>query len=76
MHTMGGTGRLATLWTLAWDKDRLTCAIHRTDTGLRLTIETGDAEVLSEGFDFTPRALSRAKALREALTRRGWIDGS
>ena len=76
MHTVGGPGRLATLWTLAWDRDRLTCVIYRTPAGLRLTIETAEAEVLSEGFDFRPRALSRANALREALKRRGWPDES
>jgi len=73
---MGGTGRLATLWTLAFEENRLTCAIYRTETGLRLAIEAGEAEVLSEGFDFQPRVLSRAQALREALTRRGWHDES
>jgi len=76
MRCTGETGRLATLWRLSWDQDRLTCVIYRTEGGLRLAIETEDSEVLSEGFDFQPRALSRARALRAALKRRGWREAN
>jgi hypothetical protein len=75
MHRASGMPRLATLWTLAWDDDRLTCVVYRTDTGMRLAIETSDTEVHSEGFDLQPRALARARALGDALRRRGWRDG-
>lgn len=74
MHRPSGPPRLATLWTLAWDDDRLTCVVYRTATGMRLTIETADAEVHSEGFDLQPRALRRARALGDSLRRRGWRD--
>jgi hypothetical protein len=76
MQTAGETGRLATLWSLAWEEKRVMCVIYRTEAGLRLALETQDSEILSEGFDFQPRALSRAKALRAALKRRGWREES
>ena len=76
MRTAGGPGRLATLWQLTWDDSRLVCVVYRTQNGVRLTIESGEAVVLTEGFDFQPRALARARALRDALKRRGWQEAS
>ena len=75
MRPPGEPQRLATLWTLAWEQDVLRCAVYRTASGMRLAIETADAEVHSEGFHLQPRALARAKALGDALRRRGWRDG-
>ena len=70
----GEPGRLATLWSLRWDNNRLTCVVSRTSDGLTLAIESADAVVLSERFDFQPRALAKARALKDALKRRGWRD--
>lgn len=66
--------RIATLWKLAWNENRLTCAVYRTDDGLRLTVESPTATIVTEPFDLQPRALARAQSLREALRRRGWTD--
>ena len=65
---------LATLWTLTWDESFLACVVYRTANGLRLRIESSDAIILSEGFDLQPRELARARALRDALKRRGWRE--
>jgi hypothetical protein len=65
---------LATLWKLTWDKSLLACVVYRTTHGLRLKIESSDAVILSEGFDLEPRELARARALRDALKRRGWQE--
>ena len=74
MHVPGGTARLATLWNLAWDSDRLACRVYRADGRMQLKIESADAVVITESFDLGPRALARAHALRDALKRRGWRD--
>ena len=74
MHTSGGPRRLATLWQLALDEDRLACAVYRTDAGMQLRVESADAVMITEHFDLQPRALARARALREALKRRGWKE--
>jgi hypothetical protein len=65
---------LATLWKLTWDTSFLACVVYRTADGLRLKIESSDAVILSEGFDLQPRELARARALRDALKRRGWQE--
>jgi hypothetical protein len=70
------SSRLATLWTLAWDQDLLRCVVYRTEGGMRLAIESDEAVVHSEGFELQPRALRRARALGDALRRRGWRDAS
>jgi hypothetical protein len=70
----GDAGHLATLWTLTWEQDSLRCVVYRTAGGMRLAIESRDAVVHSEGFDLQPRALKRARALGDALRRRGWRD--
>jgi hypothetical protein len=74
MHIPGETPKLATLWHLAWDDERLACRIYRADEGMQLKIESADAVVITESFDLQPRALARAQALRDALKRRGWRD--
>jgi hypothetical protein len=74
MYVPGGAGRLATLWNLAWDGDRLACRVYRADGQMQLKIESADAVVITESFDLGPRALARAHALRDALKRRGWRD--
>jgi hypothetical protein len=72
MSTSGGP--VATLWKLSWDESRLSCLVYRTPEGMRLTIESADAVILSERFDLQPRELARACALRDALKRRGWRE--
>ena len=65
---------IATLWTLAWKDDRVTCAVYRRDGALQLRLESGTATILSEPFDLQPRMLARSRALRNSLKRRGWHD--
>ena len=45
-------------------------------TGFELSVESPTAVVITERFDLQPRALARAHALRDALTRRGWTEPS
>jgi hypothetical protein len=66
--------KVATLWQLAWEGDRLLCAVYRSEHGLELRLESGGNTVLTEPFDLEPRMLSRARALRQSLVRRGWRD--
>ena len=56
MYVPGGAGRLATLWNLAWDRDRLACRVYRADGQMQLKIESADAVVITESFDLGPRA--------------------
>lgn len=65
---------IATLWQLAWDDSRVTCAVYRRGGGMQLRLESGDATILSEPFDLQPRMLARSQALRNSLKRRGWHD--
>jgi hypothetical protein len=74
MFIPGETVRLATLWNLAFDDARLACVIYRANGGLELKIESADAVMVTEAFDLQPRALARARALGNALKRRGWRD--
>jgi hypothetical protein len=67
-------GRVATLWDLTWDDDRLTCAIDASESGMKLTIWSNNAVIFTEPCDLQPRALARAQALRVALIRRGWRE--
>jgi hypothetical protein len=73
MHNPGER-TLATLWRLAWEGNHLTCVVYNTHDGMQLSIESPEAVVIREKFDLQPRALARARALREALKRRGWHD--
>jgi hypothetical protein len=65
---------VARLWELEWNADKLSCAIYRQGTGLQLRVESAVAVIVTERFDMQPRALARARALREGLKRRGWRD--
>jgi hypothetical protein len=65
---------LATLWRLTWNEDRVACVVYRAKDGLRLTLETAEATILSEPFSLQPRMLARSAALRTALKRHGWRD--
>ena len=68
--------RIATLWRLTWEQQKLACVVYRTKKGLRLSIESPETVMLTEGFYLEPRALARARALRDALKRRGWQEAN
>jgi hypothetical protein len=70
----GAPHRIATLWELAWNDERLACVVCRVDGGLRLCIESSTAVLVSERFTMEPRAIARVRALRDSLQRRGWHD--
>jgi hypothetical protein len=68
--------RVATLWNLMLDKNRIRCAVYQGAHGMELRLESGRGGVIfSEPFDMQPRLLARTRALRESLKRRGWRDG-
>lgn len=68
--------RVATLWNLAWDGDRLSCAVYRAmqGKGLEMRLQAGTTTILSEPFELRPRTLARVDALKRSLKRRGWRD--
>lgn len=68
--------RVALLWQLAWNEDRLWCCVYRHQGLLHLTVESKMAVIVEEPFDLEPRALARAQALRAALKRRGWNEAA
>jgi hypothetical protein len=73
--TLPDPQRIASLWQLCWQENRLTCAIYRDVSGrMELRIESPTAVILAEAFEVQPRALARAQALRESLKRRGWEE--
>ena len=68
--------RIATLWDLAWNNERLTCVVCRASDGLRLRIESPTTVIVSERFTMEPRVVARVRALRDSLQRRGWYDAT
>jgi hypothetical protein len=76
MSAPGESQRLATLWSLHWNGDRVSCIVYRTAAGMLLRVESDDAVMITESFALRPRMLARAQALREALKRRGWEEVS
>jgi hypothetical protein len=69
-----GTRPVTTLWTMASNGVRLSCAVYRAATGLELRVESETATMVREPFELQPRAIARTQALRESLRRRGWQD--
>lgn len=67
---------LATLWQLAYNDDRISCAVYRDGEKLEMRLETRSETILIEPFEIRPRVLSRVEALRRSLKRRGWADSS
>ena len=63
---------VATLWELDWDDTRVSCAVYRHRDGFELRVSSPTAVIVAEQFHLQPRALARAHALRDQLTRRGW----
>ena len=74
MNTTGAGPHVATLWRLTWGGTSLRCEVYRSDGGFHLSVESPVAAIVRERFDFEPRAVARAHALREALKRRGWVE--
>jgi hypothetical protein len=66
--------RVATLWRLEWNDERLLCSVYRGAAGLQLCVESPTGIIASERFALRPRAVSRMRALRDSLLRRGWRD--
>ena len=65
---------VATLWRLAWNEDRLSCAVYNHGPGLEMRLESRSNVIMSEPFELRPRMLARMQALRASLKRRGWQD--
>ena len=75
VRTFGGDPRpVATLWQLAWNRDRIKCVVYRDGNGFELRLESHDAVILTEPFELQPRMLARTQALRDSLKRRGWQE--
>lgn len=66
--------RIATLWRLEWNGERLLCAVYRGAAGLQLCVESPTGIIVSERFALRPRAVTRMRALRDSLLRRGWRE--
>jgi hypothetical protein len=62
------------LWQLAWNDERLRCAVYRAGDGLELRLESATRTLLAEPFGLQPRMMSRTNALKRSLKRRGWRD--
>jgi len=65
---------VALLWNLAWNGDRLSCAVYRSRAGLEMRLESDTRIILAEPFELSPRMLARTNALKRSLKRRGWQD--
>lgn len=76
MSTLGHSRHVATLWRLTWGDASLSCQVYRSDAGFHMSVESPAAIIVAERFEFEPRAVARAHALREALRRRGWVESA
>jgi hypothetical protein len=78
--SMPRQGRLATLWNMTWSAPGaltpavVSCVVYQGANGMELRLESERGTILSEPFDMQPRSLSRTRALRESLRRRGWSE--
>jgi hypothetical protein len=72
--TIPREGRVATLWNLIFDHQRVSCVVYQLAEGMELRVESPNGVILREPFDLQPRALARTRALRESLKRRGWAE--
>jgi hypothetical protein len=72
--TLPRDGRVTTLWNLMFNGERVSCAVYHGTEGMELRLESPTGIILSEPFDMQPRSMSRAKALRASLERRGWTE--
>jgi hypothetical protein len=67
-------GRIATLWHLAWNNDRVRCAIYQSANGMQLRLESEAGTLISAPFEMQPKMFARTRALRDSLKRKGWTD--
>jgi hypothetical protein len=67
-------GRIATLWQLTWNDDRVKCVVYQSAEGMQLRLESATGVIMSEPFEMQPRSFARTRALRESLKRRGWRE--
>jgi hypothetical protein len=65
---------VAVLWRLQLNGSRIACRVYRDGARLQLCVESATAVIVREPFELEPRAVARARMLRENLKRRGWID--
>ena len=72
--TTSHDGRVATLWNLMFNGNRVSCVVYQGSHGMELRVESPAGIIHSEPFDMQPRTLARTRALRESLKRRGWIE--
>jgi hypothetical protein len=75
-HTVssGNDVPLAVLWRLQLNDSRIACRVYRDGGRLQLCVESATAVIVREPFELEPRAMARARMLRENLKRRGWVD--
>jgi hypothetical protein len=71
-----GSQPIAMLWDLAWNGDRVSCAVYKARRGLEMRLESGSKTIFIEPFQIQPRSLARAQALKRSLERRGWRSPS
>jgi hypothetical protein len=60
------------LWDLAWNDERVSCAVYKAGRGLEMRLESGSKTIFIEPFQIQPRSLARVEALKRSLERRGW----
>jgi ribonuclease PH len=72
--TIPRDGRVSTLWNLIFNGNRVSCVVYHGADGMELRLESTKGTILTEPFDMQPRSLSRTKALRDSLKRRGWRE--
>jgi len=72
--TIPRDGRVSTLWNLIFNGNRVSCVVYHGENGMELRLESTKGTILTEPFDMQPRSLSRTKALRDSLKRRGWKE--
>ena len=68
------TRPVATLWQLAWNGNRICCAVYRSGGNLEMRLESGRTTLFAEPFELGPRMLWRTDALKRSLQRRGWRE--
>ena len=72
--TLPRDGRVSTLWKLIFKDNRVSCVVYHGANGMELRLESPAGTILTEPFDMQPRSLSRTRALRDSLKRRGWKE--
>ena len=72
--TLPRDGRVSTLWNLIFKDNRVSCVVYHGANGMELRLESPAGTILTEPFDMQPRSLSRTRALRDSLKRRGWKE--